>query len=304
MKNVLSLSSLILMMVLFSTMVSASAFLNIKVLSIEQYNGYSWSVTNYDDIKEDTRTRVNIIATNVGDSAEVMKVEAGVYQRSLIQNWYSNPVFAITGTTVPNCVVTEYNVGTNQLYLMPQESGVAEIVLTTPKVSGTSTDYGLHTQAFRHCYNTGYPIGQTDYEIHPVTIEECGLFCLPPPAPSCSDSEINGLETDINCGGIECPKCIRDYKCQNDDDCQAGLSCQNDNGLNRCKTATIMPPITPPPITPPLTCGNGVEDISETCINCPKDATGCAEPNPPFDWGILIIILGVLLGGYYLVKKL
>jgi hypothetical protein len=61
--------------------------------------------------------------------------------------------------------------------------------------------------------------------------------CIIPPAPDpCDDGEPNGNETDVDCGGPDCPrKCDDDQKCKSDQDCREGLSCRLVEGLNKCK---------------------------------------------------------------------
>jgi hypothetical protein len=37
--------------------------------------------------------------------------------------------------------------------------------------------------------------------------------------PTCSDGVENGEETDVDCGGDLCPKCVAGKNCVSDDDC-------------------------------------------------------------------------------------
>lgn len=48
--------------------------------------------------------------------------------------------------------------------------------------------------------------------------------------PGCSDLVKNGNETDIDCGGNQCPKCVINKQCNGDGDCQSG-NCSS----NRCR---------------------------------------------------------------------
>ncbi len=41
----------------------------------------------------------------------------------------------------------------------------------------------------------------------------------PPPAPTCSDTHQNGAETDVDCGGPDCPRCVASQRCATDQDC-------------------------------------------------------------------------------------
>jgi hypothetical protein len=45
-----------------------------------------------------------------------------------------------------------------------------------------------------------------------------------PPGPTCSDGVRNGAETDIDCGGGTCPRCINGKACLTRNDC-AGARC-------------------------------------------------------------------------------
>jgi hypothetical protein len=46
-----------------------------------------------------------------------------------------------------------------------------------------------------------------------------------PESPTCNDCAVNGLETDVDCGGDACPPCEPDQACDFDFDC-ASLVCQ------------------------------------------------------------------------------
>ena len=43
-------------------------------------------------------------------------------------------------------------------------------------------------------------------------------------APTCSDGQQNGTETDVDCGGMKCPACATGYKCLVPNDCQSSVS--------------------------------------------------------------------------------
>lgn len=59
---------------------------------------------------------------------------------------------------------------------------------------------------------------------------------IPPPPDPCEDAVQNGTETDVDCGGPDCPrKCDDDQKCQSDQDCRDGLTCRLIEGLKKCK---------------------------------------------------------------------
>lgn len=47
----------------------------------------------------------------------------------------------------------------------------------------------------------------------------------PPPGPNCRDGIKNGVETAIDCGGPDCPRCANGQTCQQGRDCRSGI-CQ------------------------------------------------------------------------------
>lgn len=68
------------------------------------------------------------------------------------------------------------------------------------------------------------------------------------PPKSCSNTIRDGLETDVDCGGTECPRCIDGKDCVKDTDC-AGISCSN----KVCITAN---------------CKDGITNGDETDVDC------------------------------------
>lgn len=59
-----------------------------------------------------------------------------------------------------------------------------------------------------------------------LSSEESKLVCQ---APSCNDKAVNGNETDMDCGGSDCPKCSAGNVCVTDNDCDNDLVCGNSN---------------------------------------------------------------------------
>ena len=51
-------------------------------------------------------------------------------------------------------------------------------------------------------------------------VDECTTLCK---APSCDDALLSGSETDIDCGGGDCPKCGLDDACAGPSDCEQGV---------------------------------------------------------------------------------
>ncbi len=65
---------------------------------------------------------------------------------------------------------------------------------------------------------------------------------------SCTNTIRDGKETDVDCGGSECPRCIDGKDCVSDNDC-AGVSCSN----KKCVTAN---------------CKDGITNGDETDVDC------------------------------------
>jgi hypothetical protein len=66
--------------------------------------------------------------------------------------------------------------------------------------------------------------------------------------PTCSDNIQNGDETDVDCGGVDCPPCADGQLCQFPSDCQSGV----------CPVGICEAP----------TCSDGVQNQDETGIDC------------------------------------
>ncbi|HIN86554.1 MAG TPA: hypothetical protein EYN06_08745, partial [Myxococcales bacterium] len=81
------------------------------------------------------------------------------------------------------------------------------------------------------------------------------------PEPSCSDGELNNAETDIDCGGGICPKCIDNKGCVAAADCISNLC---DNGI----------------CVPEPGCSDGVLNGTETGIDCGGVCPKCSEDQP------------------------
>jgi cysteine-rich repeat protein len=54
--------------------------------------------------------------------------------------------------------------------------------------------------------------------------DDCTSMCQP---PTCEDSAVNGSETDLDCGGGDCPQCADGQACTQGSDCMSG-ACVND----------------------------------------------------------------------------
>lgn len=78
-------------------------------------------------------------------------------------------------------------------------------------------------------------------------------------APSCDDGSHNGLETDIDCGGL-CGRCRVGQQCLTDDDCSTGL----------CRAALCRA----------SSCANDLHDDFEVAVDCGGDCGSCPEDTP------------------------
>ena len=46
--------------------------------------------------------------------------------------------------------------------------------------------------------------------------------CAAPPTSTCTDGLMNGNETGVDCGGIDCSKCSNGLTCKTNTDCMSG----------------------------------------------------------------------------------
>ena len=79
-------------------------------------------------------------------------------------------------------------------------------------------------------------------------------------APTCTDGETNGSETDLDCGG-DCDPCPLNEHCTHDDDCSSGL-CMS----SQCAA--------PKPLDP--SCTDGQKNASESDTDCGGACSPCA----------------------------
>jgi hypothetical protein len=78
-------------------------------------------------------------------------------------------------------------------------------------------------------------------------------------APTCPNGRVDGFETDLDCGGSQCPACPADGICLEDGDCQSGVC-----ALNRCQAAT---------------CHDGLQNGGELGVDCGGPCAACAVSN-------------------------
>ena len=80
-------------------------------------------------------------------------------------------------------------------------------------------------------------------------------YCYQATCASCSDSKTNGDETDMDCGGKNCPPCALGKTCTVPADCAS-----NGCTANKCST-----------------CNNGVKDGDESAVDCGGSCPPCAN---------------------------
>ena len=71
--------------------------------------------------------------------------------------------------------------------------------------------------------------------------------------PSCKDTAIDGLETDLNCGGGQCAPCANGKTCKVAADCTSSVCADDGTGIKRCATPT---------------CGDSTINEGESGVDC------------------------------------
>ena len=117
----------------------------------------------------------------------------------------------------------------------------------------------------------------------------------------CSNGILNGTETDVDCGGAVCAKCIDDKACVGNADCTGGF-CAN----NVCKTPTCTDNLTNgnetdvdcgggtcPKCTYGRRCGGTGDCVSSSCAG-----TACGCPA-----NMVVVATSAALGGAYCVDQ-
>ena len=77
----------------------------------------------------------------------------------------------------------------------------------------------------------------------------CSLDGVCLAAPTCDDGLLNNLESDLDCGGPNCPSCPDGDRCEIDTDCESGY-CSTDG------------------LCAPPTCDDGAQNGEETGVDC------------------------------------
>src|SRR3989338_1088790 len=108
-----------------------------------------------------------------------------------------------------------------------------------------------------HGKRLGYGEPTTMFMKHSETRIEIVIEALP---PSCSNQEKDGRESDVDCGGADCPKCGTGQACTNNIDCFSDMCAPN----GKCAAAP--------------TCTDKVKNGTETDTDCGGgNCTACVD---------------------------
>ncbi|MEE2756732.1 MAG: hypothetical protein VYA30_08715, partial [Myxococcota bacterium] len=117
---------------------------------------------------------------------------------------------------------------------------------------------------------------------------EAGTGGEDPPAPTCDDLIVNGLESDVDCGGNDCQPCVAGFNCRVDEDCQSGVcggglcaepACGDRvlNGGEQCDDGNLIDGDGCQADCTLPTCGNNMIDPGEGSCDCPDNRANIDE---------------------------
>jgi cysteine-rich repeat protein len=114
------------------------------------------------------------------------------------------------------------------------------------------------TKCGRKCVDTDTSVKHCGACADPCAAGETCVDGVCTPPASCSDAFKNGNETDVDCGGPDCPKCADSKACLSGTDCLSG-ACVG----NVCAAAS---------------CADAIQNGQETDIDCGgPDCPGCVD---------------------------
>ena len=99
-----------------------------------------------------------------------------------------------------------------------------------------------------------------------------GTCAAPLPSTTCNDGQLGELETDVDCGGVECVMLGKSCTAQDDNrgltsqSCLVGSDC--DSGM--CSGADPAAKVC-------VSCSNRFQDVTETDVDCGGDCDSCAD---------------------------
>jgi hypothetical protein len=134
---------------------------------------------------------------------------------------------------------------------------------------GLETDVDCGGDACPPCSNGKACLVDTDCASGNCANGTCAVgtpACAPvdPMNPSCNDCAVDGMETDVDCGGDACPLCPDGKACLVDTDCTSG-NCANGTCAAGTPTCAPVDPMNP-------SCGDCMKDGMETDVDCGGDA--------------------------------
>ncbi|MFH1440266.1 MAG: LamG-like jellyroll fold domain-containing protein [Candidatus Woesearchaeota archaeon] len=143
---------------------------------------------------------------------------------------------------------------------------------------------------------------------------DCGGPCPKQCPATCADKKQNQDESDIDCGGLKCNKCLDNYRCSDDNDCVSSFC-----GNGKCKQALCYDNVKNQDevevdcggsVCAPCgseeekksTCDDGIRNQGETEVDCGGSCKACAGPVTEEPKGanllwLLLLLLIPLIGG-------
>ncbi|MCB9867668.1 MAG: hypothetical protein H6816_13665 [Phycisphaerales bacterium] len=137
----------------------------------------------------------------------------------------------------------------------------------------------------------GRPLGDVDFDCD-VDLADFAVFAAnltgplaPVSCASCTDGNLNGSETDVDCGGGTCPACSNGFNCLAGSDCistvcMAGV-CQppscTDSLQNGSETDVDCGGGVCPPCAPGFGCLVGTDCTSFICSGATCQASSCSD---------------------------
>lgn len=182
--------------------------------TLDAQNNYAFTVE---------RGRLYQICTRVlnkGSTGEAYS-EAGFLEKENINTFFSPILPFSLVTDAQECSPNEnYRVDNRKVQLNAGESATVCHEMFAPTTGG-NLDWGLFSETFVKC-------GGGEGNVMSWTIDRIQLTDPTGEATeiaTCSDKKQNQLETDVDCGGVNCNECSEGQKCKTADDCKDDLVC-------------------------------------------------------------------------------
>lgn len=135
----------------------------------------------------------------------------------------------------------------------PQGSVEAEATCEDAETNGDESDVDCGGSCIRGCGSGASCSTSDDCEVE-LLCDTQRSVCT---APSCSDLQLTGTETDVDCGGDQCSPCGANAGCEVGNDCLSGV----------CVNATCQA----------ATCADGLQNGDELQVDCASESCGlCA----------------------------